>query len=163
MTFGRLPDGLRFRDPAACLSTLGGCGLLPWAPGTWGSLATLPFAWLIAAAFGNVWLIAAALAVFALGLWSSARYLRRSAEKDPGAIVVDEAAGQLLALAAAPTSLWWYAAGFVLFRAADILKPWPASWADRKLKGAAGVMADDMFAGLWAMCALFAARFAEAR
>ena len=163
MTFGRFPAGLRFRDPAAWISTLGGCGLLPVAPGTWGSLVTLPFAWLIADAFGSVWLIAAALAVFTLGLWSSAQYLRRSGEKDPGAIVVDEAAGQLLALAAAPTSVWWYAAGFVLFRAADILKPWPASWADRKLEGAAGVMADDMFAGIWVLCAFFVARLIEAR
>ena len=141
---------------------MGGCGLLPLAPGTWGSLITLPFAWLIADAFGNAWLIAAALAVFALGLWSSARYLRRSTEKDPGAIVVDEAAGQLLALAAAPTSAWWYAAGFVLFRAADIWKPWPASWADRKLEGAIGVMADDMFAGVWVLCVFCVARFVEA-
>ena len=94
---------------------------------------------------------------FAAGLWASARYLKYSTSKDPGAIVIDETAGQLLALALVPVEFWWYAAGFILFRIADIFKPWPASWADRSLKGAMGVMTDDIFAGLYALVVLYGA------
>jgi len=158
MRFGKLPGDLGFFHPAALVSTWWGSGLLPGAPGTWGSLATLPFAWVIAAHWGSEWLLLAAALALAAGLAASHRYLRNSASKDPGTIVIDETAGQFLALAAAPPDVWWFAAGFVLFRIADILKPWPASWADRKLPGAFGVMIDDVFAGAYALAVLYAAR-----
>jgi phosphatidylglycerophosphatase A len=156
--FGQLPSGLSFWHPAAVLSTWGGSGLLPSAPGTWGSLFTLPFAWVIAERWGNEALFIAAALAFFVGLWSSDRYLRHSTSKDPGAIVIDETAGQFLALALVPVELWWYAAGFVLFRLADIYKPWPASWADRSLKGALGVMTDDIFAAVYALVVLYCAQ-----
>jgi len=156
--FGQLPSGLSFWHPAAFLSTWGGSGLLPSAPGTWGALFTLPFAWIIAETWGNEALFIAAALAFFVGLWSSDRYLRHSTSKDPGAIVIDETAGQFLALALVPVELWWYAAGFVLFRLADIYKPWPASWADRSLKGALGVMTDDIFAAVYALVVLYCAQ-----
>jgi phosphatidylglycerophosphatase A len=156
--FGQLPSGLSFWHPAAVLSTWGGSGLLPSAPGTWGSLFTLPFAWVIAERWGNEALFIAAALAFFVGLWSSDRYLRHSTSKDPGAIVIDETAGQFLALALVPVELWWYAAGFVLFRLADIYKPWPASWADRSLKGALAVMTDDIFAAVYALVVLYCAQ-----
>lgn len=154
----RLPEGLRLGDPAVFVATAGGAGLLPGAPGTWGSLAVLVPAWLAAAAFGRFWLIAAAAAVFAAGLWASSRYLKHADEEDPGPIVVDEAAGQLLALAAVPADIWWYAAAFALFRALDIVKPWPVSTVERGFGGAFGVMADDIVAGAIAFVLLAAAR-----
>lgn len=154
----RLPPGLSFWNPAALIATWGGSGLLPGPSGTWGSLATLPFAWLVAVQWGSAWLIVAAAAAFGIGCWASAAFLRHSDDKDPGAIVVDETAGQLLALAAVPPEPLWYLAGFLLFRIADIVKPWPASWADRKLSGALGVMADDIFAGAYVLLALYLAR-----
>tara|TARA_R110002110_G_scaffold119106_5_gene293424 strand:- start:1368 stop:1859 length:492 start_codon:yes stop_codon:yes gene_type:complete len=157
MAFGQLPSGLSFWHPAAFLATWGGSGLLPRAPGTWGSLFTLPFAWFIADRWGSEALFIAAVAAFFAGLWASAQYLKHSTSKDPGAIVIDETAGQFLALALVPAELWWYAAGFILFRLADIFKPWPASWADRSLKGALGVMTDDIFAGLYALVVLYGA------
>jgi phosphatidylglycerophosphatase A len=160
--FGQLPSGLSFWHPAAVLSTWGGSGLLPSAPGTWGSLFTLPFAWVIAERWGNEALFIAAALAFFVGLWSSDRYLRHSTSKDPGAIVIDETAGQFLALALVPVELWWYAAGFVLFRLADIYKPWPASWADRSLKGALGVMTDDIFAAVYALVVLYCAQLIRA-
>tara|TARA_R110000868_G_scaffold10313_1_gene50543 strand:+ start:14672 stop:15163 length:492 start_codon:yes stop_codon:yes gene_type:complete len=158
MRFGKLPAGLSPWHPATIAATWGWSGLLPGAPGTWGSLFTLPFAWVIAAAWGPPALFAAAAAAFLVGLWASGRYLRNSASKDPGTIVIDETAGQFLALALVPVDLWWYLAGFVLFRAADIFKPWPASWADRALPGAFGVMTDDIFAGAYALAVLYAAQ-----
>ena len=143
------------RSPSTWIATWLGAGLLPWAPGTWGSLAALPFAWAIAAAGGQVALLAAAVAVFAVGCWAAAAYCRRSGEKDPGAVVVDEVAGQWLTLAFVPASAWSFALGLVLFRAADIGKPWPASWIDREVEGGLGVMADDMIAGVYAGLALW--------
>ena len=153
--FGKLPPGLPFWHPAALISTWGGSGLLPKAPGTWGSLFTLPFAWVIASRYGGEGLLVVAAVTLLAGLWSSARYLRTSTSKDPEAIVIDETAGQFLALAFVPLDLWWYLAGFILFRTADILKPWPASWADRTIPGAWGIMTDDIFAALYPMALLY--------
>ena len=157
MGLGHLPSGLSLWHPAAFLATWGGSGLLPRAPGTWGSLFTLPFAWIIATEWGSEALFIAAALAFLAGLWASEQYLKYSTSKDPGAVVIDETAGQLLALALVPVELWWYAAGFSLFRRADIFKPWPASWADRSLRGALGVMTDDIFAAVYVLVALYGA------
>ena len=156
MQVGALPPGLSFWHPAALISTWGGSGLLPGAPGTWGSLFTLPVAWLIASRYGSESLLIAATVAMIAGLWAATRYLRTSQSKDPGSIVIDEVAGQMLTLAFVPVNIWWYLAGFLLFRAADILKPWPASLADRALPGAWGVMTDDVFAALYPMAILYA-------
>jgi phosphatidylglycerophosphatase A len=158
MQFGRPPAGLPLWHPATFMATWGWSGLLPGAPGTWGSLFTLPFAWLIADRWGPSSLFLAALVAFGIGLWASRIYLRHSKTKDPGSIVIDETAGQFLALALVPVEFWWYAAGFALFRAADIVKPWPASWADRSISGALGVMTDDIFAAVYVVALLYAAQ-----
>jgi phosphatidylglycerophosphatase A len=157
MSLGHLPSGLSLWHPAAFLATWGGSGLLPRAPGTWGSLFALPFAWIIATEWGSEALFIAAALTFLAGLWASAQYLKYSTSKDPGAIVIDETAGQFLALALVPVELWCYAAGFILFRLADIFKPWPASWADRSLRGALGVMTDDIFAAVYVLVVLYSA------
>ena len=146
--------GLPLRHPAALLATWFGVGLLPKAPGTWGSLAALPFAWVIAMLAGAPGLLLAALLVFLLGCWAAGTVARAGDVQDPGAIVIDEVAGQWLVLAAAPRDLLAYAAGFILFRIADIAKPWPASWADRKVHGGFGIMLDDVLAALYAGAAL---------
>lgn len=143
------------KGPAWLLATWFSAGLLPWAPGTWGSLAALPFAWLILDRLGWPWLLAAAALVFAAGMWASARYMRASGQDDPGAIVIDEVAGQFIALAAASTAAIDFAAGFVLFRLFDIVKPWPVNWAERRFAGGLGVMADDVLAGLYALAGVY--------
>jgi phosphatidylglycerophosphatase A len=137
------------------LATWFGSGLLPKAPGTWGSLAALPFAFAIHYLAGQFALLLASLTIFAIGCWASGVHAKRLGVKDPGEIVIDEVAGQWLTLAFVPVSAWAYVAGFVLFRLADIFKPWPASWLDRKVEGGLGVMADDMAAGLYAGAALW--------
>jgi phosphatidylglycerophosphatase A len=146
--------GLPLRHPAALVATWFGSGLLPGAPGTWGSLAALPAAWAAATLMGSAGLVAAAAALLALGGWASHIVARASGTKDAGAIVVDEVVGQWLTLglagAAAPFDPLAYAAGFAFFRLCDIVKPWPASWADRRLKGGIGIMADDVVAGFYA-------------
>ena len=153
-----------WRDGATFIATFGGAGLLPRAPGTWGSLAALPFGWLILEAFGWRGVLAASLLVAILGWWASRAVLARTGSKDPGAIVIDEVAGQLLCLSVARTELWHFALAFAVFRVMDILKPFPANLADRKAGGGFGVMADDIVAGIYALAATAAVlRIAEGR
>ena len=149
---------LPLSHPAGCIATWFGVGLLPRAPGTWGSLAALPVAWAIAYLGGLPALIAATLVVSLIGCWAAERYIRAHGQEDPGDIVVDEVAGQWLTLLPAATDVGLFAAGFVLFRIADIFKPWPASWADRRLKGGPGAMIDDLFAGAYAGLAVLGLR-----
>ena len=152
---GRLPPGLSFWHPNALFCTWFGSGLLPKVPGTWGSAAALPFAAAIQWAWGGRALGLAALVVFVAGCFAAGPFARRAGIKDPGAIVVDEVAAQWATLATVPLDPISYLLGFIFFRIADIAKPWPASWCDRRLTGGFGVMADDMVAGLYAAAALF--------
>jgi phosphatidylglycerophosphatase A len=160
MAAGSLPRGAPLHRPHVLLATWFGTGLLPKAPGTWGSLAALPFAWAIQDVWGAVGLVVAAALLFLAGWWASALYVRGTQMGDPGEIVIDEVAAQWLVLAAGPLSLPYYALAFALFRAADILKPFPANWADRRLHGGLGVMADDILAAPYAMVVLWAASVA---
>lgn len=135
---------------AGLIATWFGCGKLRPAPGTWGSLGAIPPA--IALSYFGGWplLLAGAMVAYFVGIWAGARHAATLGRDDPGEVVIDEVAGQWLTLA--PLSLDWrlWALGFLLFRLADITKPWPASWCDRRLPGGIGIMADDMVAGLYA-------------
>nr|WP_281193494.1 phosphatidylglycerophosphatase A [Magnetospirillum moscoviense] len=135
--------------PAFLLSTWMGAGLLPRAPGTWGSAAAIPFAWGLAQWGGAPALLAATAVCTLVGWWAASVYVRRTGRDDPKEVVIDEVAGQWLVLAAVPAEPLPYLAGFLLFRLLDIWKPWPASWADRTLGGGLGVMADDILAALY--------------
>lgn len=150
---------LSLRNPAHLLATWFGVGLLPKAPGTWGSLAALPFAWIIAELGGWPWLAAAILIVTLIGWWAAERTVAQSGVQDPGAVVIDEVAGQWLVLLVTPPNLLLYALGFLLFRLFDITKPWPASWADRQVKGGLGVMLDDLLAGLYGLAVVIVVQY----
>jgi phosphatidylglycerophosphatase A len=127
---------------AVAVATLAGIGRLRPAPGTWGSLVVLP-----AVLLGPMACLALAAFVTVAGWVAIRDVLAQGGDQDPGWIVVDEAAGMLLALAALPHAGWvGVVAAFALFRAFDILKPWPVSWADG-LHGPTGVMLDDVIAG----------------
>nr|WP_255568735.1 phosphatidylglycerophosphatase A [Neoroseomonas alba] len=125
------------------VATVCGVGRLRPAPGTWGSLVVLPLALL-----GPGWALVLGLLVWGVGWVAVREVLADRPTDDPGWIVVDEAAGMLLTLAGLPAGAGWVGVGlaFLLFRAFDILKPWPVSWADG-LHGATGVMLDDILAG----------------
>ena len=148
--------GLPLRHPAVLLATWFGVGFLPVSPGSWGSVAALPFAWAICATVGKPGLAIAALALIGIGIWAAQVVIARCGLQDPGAIVVDEVAGQWLVLLAAPPTLPAYGLAFVLFRLFDILKPWPVGWADRTVGGGFGVMLDDLLAAVYALTVLFA-------
>ena len=150
-----LPSPLPGWHAGTLLATWFGAGRLRPAPGTWGSLAALPCAaglvWL-----GGPWALACAIAVvFAAGVWASGWFGRRSDSRDSSIIVIDEVAGQWLAILPIALDLRLYVAAFVLFRLLDILKPWPISWIDRRVHGGFGVMADDILAGAAAALAVW--------
>ena len=153
--FRPLPVGIAFWHPATLAATWFGVGLMGVASGSWGSLAALPFAVAIAWVAGPLALLPAAAVTFFTGIWAS-NHIGRSGEKDSSSIVIDEVAGQWLTLAVVAVDWRYYVIGFFLFRLTDIVKPWPASWADRKVPGGLGVMLDDIFAGLYAALALWA-------
>jgi phosphatidylglycerophosphatase A len=136
------------------IATMGGIGRLKPAPGTWGSLVVLP-----AALLGPLVALLLALLVTLIGTYAVREVLRDTPDQDPGWIVVDEAAGMLLALAglSLDASIWGVLLAFGLFRVFDIFKPWPISWADQQ-KGAFGVMLDDVAAGALVAAALMLAR-----
>ncbi|RAI56269.1 phosphatidylglycerophosphatase A family protein [Roseicella frigidaeris] len=136
------------------VATLGGIGRLRPAPGSWGSAAVLP-----AALLGPGWCLGLGLLLTLLGYWASLRLLGEDAPADPGWVVVDEGAGQLLTLAALPAGagLPGVALAFLLFRLFDITKPGPVGWADRQ-HGARGIMLDDLIAGGLAALPLLALR-----
>jgi len=148
---GAPASGLSRWHPAWWITTAAGVGLLPVAPGTWGSLFTLPIAYIIVLNISSYYLILLSVAVFLVGSWAAGAYVRRTGREDPGEAVIDEVAGQLLTLALVPPGVVAYALGFLVFRVLDIVKPFPADWCDRNVKGGVGVMADDMVAGLYGM------------
>jgi phosphatidylglycerophosphatase A len=128
-----------------------GAGFSFHAPGTVGSLNAMPMAILIAWLGGKWVLAAAAIIPFILGWIYTARYLRTEPNsEDPQWIVIDEVVGLWITLSVVPLSLVWFPIGFILFRLFDITKPWPVSWADRKVPGALGIMLDDVIAGIYA-------------
>ncbi|MBF0267227.1 MAG: phosphatidylglycerophosphatase A [Alphaproteobacteria bacterium] len=140
---------------AFALATWFGVGKLKPAPGSWGSLAALPLAWGLSSLGGAAAIAMAALAVFLLGILASEIYRKAIEREDPSEVVIDEVAGQMLALALVPPDLLAYALGFLFFRGFDILKPGPIGWADRKIKGGLGIMLDDLMAGVAAGLLLY--------
>lgn len=137
-------------SPAVLIATGFGTGYLPKAPGTWGSLLATILAWPIAQAGGMPALLGAALLATLIGTWATGIYMTRTGVHDPGAVVIDEFAGQWLALALCPVHPLWWGIAFIAFRVADITKPFPANRIDRDMHSAFGVMLDDLVAGAYA-------------
>jgi phosphatidylglycerophosphatase A len=142
---------------AYTLSIWFGCGLVPLAPGTAGSLGALPL-YLLLRPWGTSYVLFAALVVTVVGLWASHRTARLLGQKDPQIVCIDEVAGVLFTCAAAPIGWTGTIVAFALFRIADQLKPWPARVAEKRLPGGWGIMMDDLFAAAWAMAILLGAR-----
>ncbi len=151
----RPPEAPQTRRPprplALAVATAGGVGFIPVAPGTWGSVvgvaAFIALAGLSPLLFAVTW-----CGVLALGVWSAAWAERFLGRHDDGRIVIDEVAGQMLALSPLfffrPGSITpGLVTGFVAFRVFDIWKPGPVRWAERRFRGGVGVMADDVVAG----------------
>jgi phosphatidylglycerophosphatase A len=148
--FKQPPAKVVFGNPAHFLAFGFGFGLSPVAPGTTGTLAAIPL--FAAFSFLPLWAYLAATAVVTLaGFWICGRSSELLGVHDHRGIVWDEIAGYLITMIGAPLAWPWVLAGFVLFRIFDVLKPWPANWADRRLHGGVGIMLDDVFAGIYAL------------
>jgi phosphatidylglycerophosphatase A len=130
-------------------------GFSPIAPGTCGSLCAIPFAWVIVTLGGPLALLLASCFVFFLGWLLCWWVLPQLNEEDPQIIVIDEVAGQWLTLVIVPIDPLWYCVAFVLFRLADIYKPWPVSLIDRRMKDAFGIMLDDIAAAIYALAGIW--------
>lgn len=135
------------------LASNAGLGYVPVAPGTFGTLAGIPAFYLMAGlsapAYALVW-----VALLLFSCWVCGAAGRHLGVVDDGRIVIDELTGYLVTVAFLPFS--WPAAllGFVLFRIFDVVKVFPASWFDRRMKNGIGVVLDDVMAGIYAAVAL---------
>lgn len=150
----RLPEGTRRRlmkHPLGWIATGLGSGFSPRAPGTVGSLVALLPWWFFMKDLPLPAYLAVLVIGFGLGCWAANWVIHDIGVQDPGLVVWDEFIGVWIALLLAPAGWPWMLAGFVLFRIFDIAKPWPVSWADKKLHGGFGAMLDDALAGLYAL------------
>ena len=139
------------------IATFFGIGHLQPGSGTWASAVTivlwstaslwLPSAWLVPAA------VAISVLVTLLGIPPSTVVARESGIEDPGFVVIDEVAGQMIAIIAVPMNWKYMLAGFILFRSFDIVKPFPLRRLEA-LPGGTGIMMDDVGAGLYALALL---------
>ncbi len=143
------------KHPAHFIALGFGSGLAPKAPGTFGTLAALPI-YALAVWLGGTWFLAIiAMLLFFIGIWASGVTGAALGVSDHSDIVIDEIAAFLLILVFTPRSWPWIVLAFVLFRIFDILKPWPISVADRRIKGGFGVMFDDLLAAVFTIICLW--------
>ncbi|MGB5337336.1 MAG: phosphatidylglycerophosphatase A, partial [Woeseiaceae bacterium] len=136
-------------DPVNFLAFGFGTGLAPFAPGTFGSLPGVLLFWLTLDS-GLYVQLGVGLGLVLAGIWICGESARRIGVHDHGGIVWDEIAGMYLTLLAAPLSPIGWLLAFILFRAADIVKPWPIRDLDHRLGGGVGIMLDDLVAALYA-------------
>ncbi|MEM5475229.1 phosphatidylglycerophosphatase A [Pacificibacter sp. AS14] len=164
------------KDIAEIIATFARVGYLKPAPGTWGSAAAIPVFWAINEAGGFGLIVFATIVVFIVGLWATQVMTKDATEgteeHDPSEIVIDEVAGQWIALwpvafgaqmmGVESARLWpGYLAAFLLFRLFDIWKPSLVGKADRR-GDAMGVMLDDVIAGVFAaICVVILASLAH--
>ena len=135
------------------VATCGYIGYVPFAPGTFGSAAGLGVYALVRSS-GSVAVELAAIAVlFAIGVWSGNEAEHHFGRVDPGPVVLDEVVGILITLALLPVNVTGAIVGFLLFRALDVVKPWPSGRFER-LPGGLGVMADDGMAAVYGNLAM---------
>ena len=141
---------MKIRDRAVIFLATGLLiGNVPFAPGTFGSLIGLPLAFLLSRL--NLLLSASFILLFvffAIAVASAAEKIL--SKKDPAKIVIDEIAGLMVTFAGLPFNLGTAIAGFIIFRAFDILKPFPIRALERKVPGGSGVVLDDVLAGIYA-------------
>jgi len=150
-----------WQDPTYFIAFGFGSGLMPIAPGTWGTLAAMPVYLLWA---NSPWQIyfTLTLAAFFLGVAVCDKVSSDLGVHDYSGIVWDEVVGYLLTMFLAPLNIWWMIIGFFLFRLFDIWKPQPIGFVDKHVHGGLGIMLDDVLAAVpaWAVLQLLIWGFA---
>lgn len=139
------------------IATFFGVGHLQPGSGTWAAAITVLLWWVASRWIHAEWLLPIAVivsvAVTMLGIPPSTVVARESGQEDPGFVVIDEVAGQMIALIGVPVHWKYLLASFILFRSFDITKPFPLRRLER-LHGGTGIMLDDVGAGLYALVLL---------
>lgn len=138
-----------FEKTVVFISTGAYTGRVPFAPGTFGTLAGIPFiiiAWLLPESFTGIFTTLFIIA----SVYFADRASKILNDKDPKEVVIDEVAGYMVALSGITLSFSSLVAGFALFRFFDILKPWPVNAAEKKFTGGTGIVFDDLIAGVYA-------------
>ncbi|CEG57491.1 phosphatidylglycerophosphatase A family protein [Legionella fallonii] len=151
-----------WQDPIYFIAFGFGSGLMPIAPGTWGTLAAMPIYLLLVGSHWSVYLTFTLLA-FIIGVWVSDKVSQDLGIHDYKGIVWDEVVGYLLTMFLAPSGLSWMILGFILFRLFDIWKPQPIGYIDQKVHGGLGIMLDDVLAAVpaWLIMQILAWSFAQ--
>jgi phosphatidylglycerophosphatase A len=145
---------------AWAIATWFGCGLVPKAPGTMGSLGAIPL-YLLVARQGQPWVAVATVLVTAVGVWAASVVARELGKKDPQIVVVDEVAGLLVTMLPMREVSWLAVVlGFALFRLFDVFKPWPIRKLEQ-LPGGWGIVLDDIAAGIFGAAVMAGLRFAR--
>jgi len=129
------------------IATAGGAGYFPVAPGTAGSVVGIAI-YFLTWHWSKSAQVALVVGISAVGVWASNVAERHFNKEDPGHVVIDEVAGQVVTLVGLGSGVMTLTLGFLLFRALDIIKPWPANRLER-LHGGRGIMADDLMAALY--------------
>jgi phosphatidylglycerophosphatase A len=124
-------------------------GYIPFAPGTFGTLAGLPFC-LLFTLIGTKWAFFATLIFICVAIGIAHQAEKNLQKKDPGLIVIDEMAGILVTFWAIPFNAETAVLGFYIFRILDIAKPAPIRYLEKRLPGGAGIVLDDVAAGIFA-------------
>lgn len=146
---------INWLDPRHFLSLGFGTGLIPIAPGTFGSLAAIPVYIALAAFLPLAGYLAITVLFAVLGFYLCGYTAEALKTHDHPGIVWDEVVGMLITLAFFPLTWKTILIGFIYFRIFDIIKPWPINWLDRKVDGGIGIMADDILAGIMAWITLY--------
>ncbi len=139
-----------WRNPVHFLAFGLGSGAFPKAPGTMGTLAAIPI-WYLFADWSMPAYLALLVVATLIGIWLCGKTSRDLGVHDHGGIVWDEFVGLWITFIALPSGWGWILLGFVLFRAFDIIKPWPINWVDKRVSGGWGIMLDDLIAGFMAL------------
>ncbi|HEX4488386.1 MAG TPA: phosphatidylglycerophosphatase A [Terriglobales bacterium] len=143
--------------PSTLIATFFGVGFLKPGPGTWGSLTTVLLWWaltrFVEARFQAAAAIAIAILAIAIGIPAATRVAIAYNKKDPQFVVIDEVAGQMITLIAAPATWKYLLLGFILFRGFDMVKPPPIRQLEQLPQGS-GIVLDDVAAGLFALAVM---------
>lgn len=143
-----------WKDPIQLLACGLGTGSMPYAPGTFGTLLAVPVYWFMQSLSMEAYIGLTGL-LFLLGIFLCGYTAKKLGTHDHGGIVWDEVVGYLITMTFVPVGWAWIVLGFLLFRLADIFKPWPIRWFDQHVTGGFGIMLDDVLAGVYAMLVLY--------
>lgn len=144
---------ITIRTPAQFIASGFGSGCMPFAPGTFGTIAAIPL-WYCLQFLPFYSYLGIVLIIFIFGTYFAHKASHELNVHDHGGIVIDEFVGYFITMSLIPTSWINVLIGFILFRIFDVIKPWPIRYFDKHVKGGFGIMIDDVIAGLIA-CLIF--------